>query len=512
MQTQRIVTEPSARRRRGLEAGSHRGSLSATLACAMCAVSVLLASPASAQVSHPTEHPDDAFDFMNLLAKLGRHNYDDETWNAYGQFTWISSFKAPFHAPYTNLNGSDMSLKPNFEHSFTGSATLYLGLRLWEGAAAYYVPEVITERPLSNLRGIGGSIQNFELQKGGTEMPQLYRARIYIDQTFNLGGKPVRLESNPMQLETMVKSRRLVLHIGNFTVLDFMDKNEFSSDTRQQYFNMAFMTYSAYDFGSDARGLAFGGVAEIYMDDWALRLARITPPQNPNALSWEMRLYKYYGDQVELEHRHELFGQAGAIRVLAYDNRENTGRFADAIAAFESDPTGKNAATCGDRYNYGSTNANAPDLCWARRTNHRYGIGINLEQHITEDIGVGARAMVSDGNTEVYAYTPTDKSLAVNLLAKGTSWQRRRDLAGVGVAVNWISDIHAKYLSMGGVDGFVGDGRLKKAAESVFEVFYSISVFDPFWLSLDYQHMMNPAFNADRGPVEIFGGRAHAEF
>jgi hypothetical protein len=65
---------------------------------------------------------------------------------------------------------------------------------------------------------------------------------------------------------------------------------------------------------------------------------------------------------------------------------------------------------------------------------------------------------------------------------------------------------------MGGVDGFVGDGRLNKAPEHVFEVFYSLQVFDPMWISADYQHLTNPALNADRGPVEIFGGRVHAEF
>jgi hypothetical protein len=151
-------------------------------------------------------------------------------------------------------------------------------------------------------------------------------------------------------------------------------------------------------------------------------------------------------------------------------------------------------------------------LCWARKTNHRVGIGISLEQHIADDIGISARAMVSDGKTEVYAYTPTDRSLAFNLLAKGVRWHRRYDLFGIGYAANWISDVHAKYLSLGGVDGFVGDGRLNKAAETVFEIFYSVNVFDPVWVSADYQHLTAPGFNADRGPVEIFGGRAHAEF
>jgi len=31
-------------------------------------------------------------------------------------------------------------------------------------------------------------------------------------------------------------------------------------------------------------------------------------------------------------------------------------------------------------------------------------------------------------------------------------------------------------------------------------------------LTLDYQFMVNPAHNADRGPISIFSGRLHGEF
>ena len=31
-------------------------------------------------------------------------------------------------------------------------------------------------------------------------------------------------------------------------------------------------------------------------------------------------------------------------------------------------------------------------------------------------------------------------------------------------------------------------------------------------LTLDYQFMMNPAYNADRGPISFFSGRLHGEF
>ena len=65
---------------------------------------------------------------------------------------------------------------------------------------------------------------------------------------------------------------------------------------------------------------------------------------------------------------------------------------------------------------------------------------------------------------------------------------------------------------MGGVDGFVGDGHLRQAAESVVDVFYSFNVLKALWLTADYQHLWNPGFNADRGDLHILSGRVHAEF
>jgi hypothetical protein len=447
---------------------------------------------------------------MKLLAADGLHDIENERWNAYGQFTYISSWKPSFPAAYTNLNGSINSLLPAPERSFTGTATLYLGVRLWPGGEAYVVPELISERPLSQLRGLGGVIQNFELQKGGGETPQIYHARAFVRQTFGFGGQRVVTESGPMQLGTTYDSRRLVLIAGNFSILDFFDKNAFDIDPRQGFFNLGFLTYAAYDFASDARGYSYGGVAELYWDDWAARFGRITPPKDPNQLPVDFRLFKYYGDQMELEHKHQIHGQDGTVRMLAYRNHENIGRFSDAITAFETDPR-KNATTC-PGFSYGSGNANAPDLCWVRKPNVKIGIGLFAEQSIAHGIGVFSRAMVSDGKTEVDAYTATDRSASFGVLAKGSSWSRSRDLAGVGVNLGWISREHAEYLRSGGVDGFIGDGSIKPGMESAVDLFYSVSLRKAFWLTGDFQHIANPAFNADRGPVNVFSVKIHGEF
>jgi hypothetical protein len=472
---------------------------------------MLAPSRARAQAAPPAAHEDVAFDFMNLLANKGWHDLSNERWNAYGQFTYITSFKIPWSAPYTNLNGSNHSLSTDYERSFTGSFTLYLGAKLWRGGEIYFVPEVISERPLSGLVGLGASIQNFELQKTGTETPNLYRARLYYRQTFDLGGNKAVVDSNPMQLGTSVSPRRLVFTIGNFTVLDIFDHNNVIGDPRRGFFNMAFMTHSSYDFAADARGYSWGAAAEFYWDRWAVRMGRMQPPQDPNTLPIDFRFWKFYSDSYEVEHGHIIRGLEGVVRLLAYHNHTRTGRFDDAIAAFQADPS-KNAARC-TSFNYGSGNFTAPDLCWVRKGNDKWGIGINLEQYVAKDIGVFLRAMYSDGHSEVDAYDPADADFSFGALAKGTLWRRPFDVAGVGLALGWISDSHAKYLAMGGVDGFVGDGALKKAAEGVFELFYSVNLLKAIWLAGDYQLIWNPGFNADRpGPVHILAAKVHVEF
>ena len=117
---------------------------------------LFLAVPVQAGVTEPDPRTGDAFDFMNVLAKKGLHDLKDERWNAYGQFTYISSWKGAFPALYTNLNGSPNSLLPGSERSFAGTATLYLGLKPWHGGEIYFAPEMISMRPLSDLKGLGG--------------------------------------------------------------------------------------------------------------------------------------------------------------------------------------------------------------------------------------------------------------------------------------------------------------------------------------------------------------------
>lgn len=471
----------------------------------------LASSRAAAQPVPPAPHEDDSFDIMNELSHRGLHDIHDESWNLYGQYTYITSYKPPMTAPYTNVNGSPNSLWPQAERGFTSTFTLFGGVRLWRGAEAYVAPEFIAERAFSTLHGLGGSTENFELQKTGAEAPTLYRSRLYLRQTIDLGGARVEKTSDPMQLAAVVDARRLVITAGNFSALDVFDRNGVVGDLRQTFFNEAFMTHASWDFPADARGYTYGAAVELYLDDWAVRYARLAPPLDPNSYPVGLRIWQTYGDQLEIEHDHVLFGRPGAVRLLAYRNYETIGRFDDAVAALQADPT-MNAASC-TSYNYASGNFRAPDLCWVRRPQTKVGVGINVEQGVADGIGVFARAMVSDGKTEVDAFDSADRDLSVGVVAKGKLWRRPLDVTGAGLAATWISDAHARYMALGGIDAFTGDGRLVRVApEELVELFYSYNFFRAVWLAADYQLLENPAYNADRGPEHVLSGRVHAEF
>jgi hypothetical protein len=434
----------------------------------------------------------------------------EERWNAFGQATYIANKHDAFPAAYTNLNGSPNSLSPDRERSWSATATGYLGVKPWGNAELFLVPEMIAQVAFSDLHGLGGSVQNGELEKTGFSDPIFYRSRLFLRQTWNLGGEASKLESAPMQLAKTVASRRFVLTAGNLAIIDIFDRNAFAGDIRLQFLSMNFATYAAYDFGADARGYSWGLAGEYYHDEWAVRAGRFLVPRLPNQLQLDHQFMKHYADQVEIERQHQLRGRPGKVQVLAYRNVAVTGRWDDAINALRSDPA-KNAANCTD-YNYRSNNPTAPDLCYVRGRHAKFGIGVSIEQSLTDDVGVNLRAMKSDGRTEVDAFESADASLALAALVKGTRWKRAGDSVGIGYAQNWISAAHANYLSMGGVDAFIGDGAIRNRPERAFEVFYNIGVTKFFWLTLDYQRVENPAYNADRGPVNIYGFRLHTEF
>ena len=98
------------------------------------------------------------------------------------------------------------------------------------------------------------------------------------------------------------------------------------------------------------------------------------------------------------------------------------------------------------------------------------------------------------------------------LALKGTQWHRPDDTFAVAAIVNGITKEHQAFLNAGGLGILVGDGMLPHpGTEQIIETYYELPV-SYAKLTFDYQFIVNPGYNTDRGPVNVFAGRFHWTF
>jgi carbohydrate-selective porin OprB len=146
-----------------------------------------------------------------------------------------------------------------------------------------------------------------------------------------------------------------------------------------------------------------------------------------------------------------------------------------------------------------------------RRNQAKYGFGVAIDQTVIRDASAFVRGSMHDGRTETFSFTEIDRSLSAGASMRGPLWRRPGDTVGAAWAVNGLSPSHREYLARGGLGFFLGDGALNYQEEQIIEVYYSAAAYRGLWVSLDYQHIWNPGYNADRGPVDFFGVRVHLE-
>lgn len=423
-----------------------------------------------------------------LQSPAARAGDDDERWSAHVQSTYIRELKPGFSAPYSG----PASLSPQREWGYSFSATAFLGWKIASGTELYFNPELVSSVPMSHLAGLAG-LSNGEQQKSSGATPTLYRARLFLRQTWGLGGEKQKVEPDANALAGSVDSRRLVLTAGNFSVLDVFDQNSYAHDPRKQFLNWALTTYGAWDFAADARGYTWGAALEYDDGDWAVRYGRFLQPAQSNGLPLDESIFTHYGDQVEVAHTHKLGDLPGQVSVLVFRNRARMAAFGDAV-------------------NAGVATSTVPDLSTVRRDQSKRGVAIGVEQSVTPSLGLFARGSWNDGRTETYAFAEMERSLAVGGAVKGAAWGREGDSAGFAFVANGLSRAHQQFLEAGGIGPFIGDGRLNYRPEMIGEAYYNVRLVKNTWLGLDLQRVRNPAYNADRGPVTIAAVRLHTEF
>jgi carbohydrate-selective porin OprB len=83
---------------------------------------------------------------------------------------------------------------------------------------------------------------------------------------------------------------------------------------------------------------------------------------------------------------------------------------------------------------------------------------------------------------------------------------------GLAFVSNAIKADHQHYLELGGKGFLLGDGRLHYGRENIIETYYNAHLWRGLFTAFDLQHINNPGYNRDRGPVLVPSVRFHLEF
>ena len=403
-----------------------------------------------------------------LLAMLFAVPAFSQEFAVHGQATFVEQLDGKFNDPYNGPNSLTQS-----QHAETIDATLFLGARLWSNAELWLNTTIDQGFGLDNTLGLAG-FSSGEAYKVGRSHPYFRFDRYFIRQTINLGGESQSVEETANQFGNHYDANRLVFTIGKISVPDIFDANDYAHDPRHDFLNWSAIDVGSFDYGAESWGYTTGAVVEWYQGKWALRAGLVDLSIIPNSETLDPGFHQFE-ILAELERR----WQSGKIVFTRFQNR---GRMALL------------------------TNIND------RQYRTRTGISANIQQAITDNLGWFARAGKASGNVEVYEFSDIDQSVSSGFSIKGTRWGRPSDTIGIVVIRNSISAEREQFLNGGGLGLLIGDGQLPRPrAEQIGETYYDFG-FGHVHAALDYQYVVNPAYNSDRGPISILGIRLHAQF
>src|SRR6266540_2645076 len=412
-------------------------------------------------------------------------------WEIHGQTTYIHQGYPAFRSPYLGEN----SFTPWAQSRATFTASAFLGLKLWEGGELYYNPELLQGFGLHDTTGAAG-FPNGEAQKSNFPYPRYSTSRLFFRQALGLGGEQEQVESSYGQMAGKRDISRVTVQVGRFAVHDVFDNNAYAMDARADFMNWSIWAAGAFDYPADKVGLGYGAVTELNEKNWAVRAGYFLVGNEPNSNQFDTHLFARGAYVTELETRYSIFSRPGKFRVGIWADTYFSGSYSQAVDLTLLNP------------GLDPTDA----IVLTRKVRTKYGYYLNLEQAVSDEIGVFARWSWNNGKNEISAFTDIDASLSLGTSIKGARWGRPDDRIGLAGAINALSRDHRAYLAAGGLGILIGDGRLNYRPESIIETFYAMNVINGVMLTFDYQYMMNPADNADRGPISFFTARLHGEF
>ena len=430
------------------------------------------------------EHKD--FDLKQTASVDQTQTSERQNWLFHVQATEVGMGQPGFRSPYKGTN----SIPPDDDFRQTSTFDIYLGARLWPGGEAYLDVNYYQGFGFANTHGIA-AFPNGEGSKVGQRIGDGVLPHLFFRQTFGFGGEQEHLEGDQLQLAETVDVSRLTFTFGRLTTGDQFDVNAYAHNARTQFLNWVLVNNGAYDYAGDSLGYIEGATLEFNQKSWAIRYGWFDVPRVSNGFAKDGHFLKAWQQVVELEERYTVEGHPGKLRLLGWLERANMGSYRETLA----------------------NPALMEDITKTRRYRYQYGFALNAEQEINETVGAFLRASWRDGQSEVWQFTDIDASLSGGFQVKGTPWNRKNDTFGLAGILDGISAAHRDFLAAGGLGPLIGDGKLPHySLEDVIETYYDIELTKNTHFAIDYQFVANPAYNSDRGPINIFGGRLHFQF
>jgi len=416
-------------------------------------------------------------------------------WTAHFQLTSIAQKHSGFKSLYTGNNSLADTVEPT---ALSLTSTLFFGRKLWKGAAIYFNPEMSGGKGLSFTKGVAGALNGETYRVGATE-PQVFVARAYLQQHFPIGkGKYEPFSDDVNQVADRIPSSRITLTAGKFAMSDLFDDNQYGKDPRAQFFNWSIWANGAWDYPADTRGYTYGVVAELVKPGWSVKVSTVAVPRIANFHLLEYKVPKAHSETIELDHSFLIRKKEGRVRFLLSNTHSKAPSYEEGMQAINTK----------DSFVLNVISGNVENNSYGGK---KLGIGINVEQALTDQIGFFSRLGWNDGKDVSWAFTEIDRTLSLGISIRGTGWHREDDVFGIAGVANAISKDHKEFLKAGGYGFIIGDGRLNYGYESIIETFYNARLLNFLWASFDYQFVNNPAYNKDRGPVHVFAIRVHVE-
>ncbi len=408
----------------------------------------------------------------------------EEPWSLHFQMTVATQAHPTFYALYSGKN----SMTTGAQAATSVVADLYGAARLWPGAAFYIQPELAGGLGLSSTLGVS-AFPSGEVYRVGDPTPTIVLARSFLRQWINLGGGVVSVQDGPGQLAGTHRSKLLTLTVGRLAANDQFDNNPVSNDPHTRFDSWGLWESAAWDYPADTRGYTWGFTADLTLDWWSVRAGLFLEPLYANQMVFDWDIFRSQGWAAEWEGR---YSETGAVRFMVFLNVARMGVYEQAITEPQFD-----------------TNVTAT-RAFGRQ---KYGFASSMNQELARGLSMFARVSWDNGTTETWAFTEIDSSLAAGLVQLGWRWGRPNDAVGLGAVSSLLSNPHRFYLASGGYGYIIGDGALTHyGPETLLETFYQCALLPNFSFGGVYQLIINPAFNQDRGPINVFTARAQATF